>query len=319
MTSDPSGLTLIVVAYHRAEQLAALLASAAGQATEVIVVNVEDDTDITAVAGAHGARVVALPGNPGYAAAVNLGASLTTTPFAAFCNDDLELAADCLPALGRALRDGADVAVPRLRRPDGTVEPSIARLLTPLALLGEWVMLPDDPHRLPAWLRGRLPVQKWRRPEQPEAVAVAEAALVASATSLLRRWPIPEAYFLYWEEHEWFHQLRLAGCRAVYVPGSVATHAGWDEISPAKSRLLARNAVRCLVRTGGRRGATVGWPLTIVWWLRLCVVDGLRFASRRTPASRARLAARTAGLAAAIGAWRELAPRPHRHRAVVSS
>ena len=312
MTDPNSGdLTLIVVAYHRPEALGRLLHSAAGQAARVLVVNVEDDPAVARMATGVGADVMPLDSNPGYAAAVNAGAARVSTPLVAFANDDLELAAGCLAALVAQLETGADVAVPRLCRPDGHSEPSIARLLTPGALAGEWVALPDRPPAfVPARLRRRLPVQKWRRPEHPEPVAAAEAALVATRTALLRRLPLPEAYFLYWEEHEWFHRLRWEGRRVVYVPAAVATHAGWGEVSPAKARLLARNAIRCLARTGGPAAAAAGWPVAVAWWARLWVLDALRAVLRPSPPTRSRLASRSAGLAAAVSAWREISRRP---------
>jgi GT2 family glycosyltransferase len=310
MTESSGGLTLIVVAYHRPEALTRLLHSAAGQAARVLVVNVEDDPAVAGVATGAGADVVPLDSNPGYAAAVNAGAARVSTALVAFAHDDLELAPGCLASLVAQLEAGADVAVPRLCRPDGHTEPSIARLLTPAALAGEWVALPDHPPAfVPARLRRRLPVQKWRRPERPEPVAAAEAALVATRTALLRRLPLPETYFLYWEEHEWFHRLRREGRRVMYAPAAVATHAGWGELSPAKARLLARNAIRCLARTGGPAAAAAGWPVAVAWWIRLWAVDALRAVLRPSSAARSRLASRSAGLAAAVDAWREISLR----------
>lgn len=298
--SEP--LTLIVVAYHRPERLAGLLASAQGQCDRAVVVNVEDDPAVASAALAQGATVVPLPGNPGYAAAVNVGVAEASTPLVAFANDDLDLHPGCLALLASAL-GAADVAVPRLLRPDGSLEPSIARLVSPAALMGEWMALPD---RRPRLLPRRLPVQKWRRPERVETIEAAEAALVVTRRRLLTAEPLPEAYFLYWEEHEWFHRLRSSGQRTVYVPDAVATHSGWGELDAAKSRLLARNAVRCLARTGGRRSALVGWPIVIAWWARLLAVDSIRVLARPSHDSRARWQSRWAGLAAAGASWREV-------------
>jgi N-acetylglucosaminyl-diphospho-decaprenol L-rhamnosyltransferase len=303
-------LTLVVVAYHREAALARLLDSAVGQAARIVVVNVENDTVVAKVAAERGADVVALASNPGYAAAVNAGTAGVDTPLVAFANDDLELAPGCLAALVTELSGGADVAVPRLYRPDGRIEASVARLVTPAALAGEWVLLPDDPPAfLPGWFLGRLPVQKWRRPERCEPVEAAEAALVATRTELLVRFPLPEGYFLYWEEHEWFHRLRREGRKVAYVPAAGATHAGWDGLSPEKAALLATNAIRCLADTGGGSAAVLGWPVVVAWWLRLWLVDALQVALRPSDAGRERLRTRTAGLKAALGAWRQIVPR----------
>lgn len=302
-------LSFVIVAYHRPHSLSRLLASASGQAAQIVVVNVGADTEVASAATCAGATVIDLDGNPGYAAAVNTGVASLSTRLVVFANDDLVLEPDCLPSLAAALHAGADVVVPRLARPDGRTEASIARLITPLALAGEWLALPDLPPRwLPTYMTSRLPVQKWRHPSGPELVDAAEAALVALPADLLRRYPLPEEYFLYWEEHEWFHRLRHGGCRVVYVPAARATHAGWDELSAAKSRLLARNAVRCLARTGGPRSAAVGWPIVVMWWMRLWAIDAARSRLRPSPGSSQRRRSRAAGVAAAIAAWREIRP-----------
>jgi N-acetylglucosaminyl-diphospho-decaprenol L-rhamnosyltransferase len=309
--AEPNGnddVSLVVVAYHREGALARLLDSALGQAARIVVVNVGNDTAIAEVAAGRGVDVLPLDANPGYAAAVNVGAAAVDTEMVAFANDDLELAPGCLAALVAELRNGADVVVPRLYRPDGRIEASIARLITPAALFGEWVLLPDDPPGLlPSWLRALLSVQKWRRPEKAVPVAAAEAALVATRTAVLARFPLPEEYFLYWEEHEWFHRLRREGLRVVYVPGARATHSGWDELGTAKAQLLASNATRCLARTGGRFAAVCGWPVVVAWWVRLWVVDALRTVLRPSASNRARLQTRAAGVMAALGGWRHLA------------
>jgi GT2 family glycosyltransferase len=297
-------LTLVVVAYHREAALARLLDSAASQAQRIVVVNVEDDPGVREVAADRGVNVLPLMSNVGYAAAVNAGVAEVKTALVAFANDDLELAPGCLAAMVDAVSRGADVAVPRLYRPDGQIEASIARLVTPAALLGEWVLLPDNPPDfLPRQIVQRVQVEKWRRPSGTERIDAAEAALVVARTAVLREHPLPEVYFLYWEEHEWFHRLRAAGLTVLYVAGASATHAGWTELNAQKSQLLAINAMRCLNRTGGRRAAALGWPVVVAWWGRLFAVDLLRLAVHRSPDQKARLRTRWAGFLAACGAW----------------
>lgn len=314
-----NGITLVVVSYHRPDALDQLIASAEEQATDIVVVNVEGDPAIRETALSRGARLINLPDNPGYAAAVNAAVRTVSTPLVAFANDDLVLSRDCMSILVEQICGGADVAVPRLCRPDTRTEPSIAALLSPATLALEWALLPDRPpgillrRGIQAW----LPIQKWRRPEGPEAIDAAEAALVVTRTELLRQHLLPECYFMYWEEQEWFHQLRGDGRTVVYVPSAVAVHAGWDALRADKARLLARNAVRCLARTSGSWAATLGWPTCVAWWLRLWLTDCLRAILAPSSAARQRALTRSAGLVAALAAWREI-PRPSRpsHQAV---
>src|SRR5690606_25982798 len=79
----------VIVASHRPDSLAGLLAGLAGPAMELVVVNVGDDPAVRRVVDTTGATHVPLPGNPGYAAAVNLGAAHTRAEIVLFMNDDL--------------------------------------------------------------------------------------------------------------------------------------------------------------------------------------------------------------------------------------
>ena len=146
-------------------------------------------------------------------------------------------------------------------------------------------------------------MHKWRHPKTTETVPAATAAVVATRTDLLRAVPMPEEYFLYWEELAWAWRLRELGVEVAFVPGATAVHAGGrEDVRPAKQRLLARNAVRCVVRTQGRMRGLVTWPVVLLWQVRLLVVDLLR----PRPDRRDRVHARLAGVGAALRAWEEL-------------
>jgi GT2 family glycosyltransferase len=300
--SDTPLVTCVIVAYHRPEPLARLLDGLRDPGIEVVVVNVDGDPDVAVVAGE---RAVPLVGNPGYAAAVNAGARTACGPVVVFLNDDVEVEAGAVLSLAATVSSKeADVALPCVLDGTGRREPTIAPLASPRTLFREWFLLPDRP---PALLRGRITgVQKWRAPVSPERVDAAAATVVAVSASLLRRIPLPEEYFLYWEESDWFWRLKAAGARVLYDPGVTVRHAGGrDDVRPAKSRLLARNAVRCVRRTQGRPAALLAGPVVVLWNFRLVAADGLRSLAGSRPAA-ARLPARAGGLVAALLAWREL-------------
>ena len=190
----------------------------------------------------------------------------------------------------------ADVAAPLVVGADGCPDAWSSALPTPGRLFLEWALLPDEPVRL---LR-RLPVEKWRRPTRPERVEAVTGALLVTRTALLRQRPLPEEYFLYWEESAWFHALARWGKVVVLDPTVRVTHLGGRaDVRPEKSRLMARNAVRCVQRTQGRSAAAAAWPVVVLWQLRLWVTAWLR-------RDRQLSAARRAGVAAAVLAYREL-------------
>ncbi|MDP8938113.1 MAG: glycosyltransferase [Actinomycetota bacterium] len=301
MRPGPS-VSCIIVAFHRPEALAGLLDRLRHPQVELVVVNVDNDPTVAAVAGP---LAVALPGNPGYATAVNAGVGHATADVVVFLNDDVSVDSGGVLSLASVVADGrADVVLPCVLDGDGRREPTIAALPSPGNLFREWFLLPDARPRFLA--AGARPVQKWRAPVVPEPIEAGAATVVAVAASLIRELPLPQDYFLYWEESDWFWRLRSVGARVLFDPRVVVRHAGGrDDVRPAKSRLLARNAVRCVRRTQGRRRAVLAWLVVILWNARLVALDGLRRLAG-SPAAARRLPARTGGLAAAVGAWREL-------------
>ena len=302
MTVDVPVATCVVVAFHRPREVEKLLARLSHPEIEIVVVNVDDDPDVAAVACGS---ALALPGNPGYAAAVNAGVRIAGAPVVVFLNDDVDMDASAvLDLAARVVSGDANVVLPAVADAHGRREPTIAALPSPASLVREWLLLPDRP---PAFLRGRAcGVQKWRAPVAPERVDAAAATVVAASTDWLQRFPLPEEYFLYWEESDWFWRLKAAGARVLYDPTIVVGHTGGrDDVRPAKSRLLARNAVRCVRRTQGRRAAAVAWSVVVLWNLRLVAVDGLRRLGGSEAAAQ-RIPARAAGLRAALFGWREL-------------
>lgn len=288
--------TCLVVAFHDSEMIGALLPRLDHPDLEVLVVNVEADPAVAAT----GADVIDVTTNVGYAAAVNVGARSATAPVIVFCNDDIALDAEAVLALASEVSSGrADVAVPAVLDRRGDVERTIAALPTPRSLAVEWALLPDRPLRR---LDG-LHVEKWRTPRSPEPIDAAAAVVVAVRADLLADTPLPEEYFLYWEESEWFWKLRERGARALFVPGIAVRHLGGrDDVRPEKSVLLARNAVRCVRRTQGRAAAALAVPIVVLWNLRLLVMA----VARRSIGRRAPVTARLAGFRAALGSWREV-------------
>jgi GT2 family glycosyltransferase len=296
-------VTCIVVSYHRVDAARHALSRLEHPAIDVVLVNVEDDPEVKVLPGRH--RVVALGDNPGYATAVNAGMAVADTDLVVFANDDAVIDAASVLALVDPIIDGiADVTVPRVVDADGAVERTIAAIPTPGSLAREWALLPDNPVR---GLGRNTTVEKWRLPTSPERIDAAAAVVVATRRSILEATPLPETYFLYWEESEWFWRLRERGTVVQYRPEVVCEHHGGRvDVRPDKSRLLARNAVRCVRRTQGRRAGAAALAVVVLWNLRLLLVDLARTADWHRDVGRTRLAARWAGLLAALGSWREL-------------
>jgi GT2 family glycosyltransferase len=270
-------LTCVIVAYHRPADVAKLVQGLTDPRIQVVVVNVENDPQVRTV---QCDTMVAADSNIGFAAAVNRGVAAAGSGVVVFMNDDVVASAkDVWWLAQRVLKGQADVAVPLVTGQDGRLE------------LGS---------RVPLGLARRMLLKGMPVPSQPIEIDAAWAPMVAVRTELVRMIPVPEDYFLYWEEFDWFYQLRKRGARVELNPLVRIKHLGGpDTVRPDKSRLLARNAVRCVSRTRGRGAAVRAWPVVCCWQMQLLTRSLM---ARRASTARAH----AAGVWAALGAWREL-------------
>ena len=270
-------VSCVIVAFHRTREVNDLVRSLLDDRIQIVVVNVEDDPRIQHV---RGARVIGTAANVGYAAGVNVGVALAHSDVVVFMNDDVVTTArDVLRLADRVHEGHADAAVPLVAHVSGHLE------------LG---------NRPPLRLAKRMLLKGMDVPSQPFPVDAAWAAMVAVRADLIRAIPMPEGYFLYWEEFDWFYRLRQRGARVELNPTVRVSHpTGPGDVRPEKSRLLARNAVRCVRRTRGRAAALRAWPVVIFWQVDLVLRSLLARRGRRARAH-------AAGVWAALGSWREV-------------
>ena len=297
-------ISCLIPCYHRAEMLGDALKRLRDPRIELVVVNAERDADVAdVVAGVQSAIHVPRDGS-GFAAGVNAGMAYVTTPYVVCMNDDILIDPDAVLALKEALAAGlADAVVPAISDPTGELEPTIRALPTPGILFREWLLFPERRIRT---LEQAVHVEKWRRPEASERIEAAGTPVIATTSELLRELPLPEEYFLNWDEIEWFWRLRERGKRVLYLPGVRATHLGGgpQDISAFKSRLMTRNAVRFVRRTQGSRAARRAFAVMALYNLRLVAVALARRALRGDGYSPT-LKARVEGLKAVSESWRE--------------
>lgn len=292
----------VIVCWRKPEALRRLLKALDDDRLEVIVVNPEVDPEVASVAS--GCIHVPLDGDPGFAAAANVGIRCASSEFTVTMNDDIDVTVDAVLALVATVASGrADVAVPAVVDSEGRDEATIRPLPTPRTLFLEWCLLPDHP--VP-WLEGRLHVEKWRRPQKPEMVEACGSPVFAMRTALVRAVPFPDDYFLYWDEIDWCWRLREQGKTMVYLPDLTVGHEGGRlDVSPLKSRLITQNAVKCFRKTQGTAAARRAFTIMLAYNLRLVAVAALRVAAGRETA-RVELQARLAGLRATRASWYEV-------------
>lgn len=296
-------VSCIIPCYHRPDFLRRAVKKLHDPRIEIVIVNSEADPEVAEVAKPY----VHIPReSSGFASGVNLAAKYVSTDYVVFMNDDVLIEVEDVLALREAMAEGrADAAVPSVVDPSGAPEMSIRALPTPESLLREWLLLPERPV---AWLHGRIPVEKWRQPSGPEPIQAAGTPVIATRSELLRAEPLNEEYFLYWEEVEWFWRLHARGLKVLYLPDVQAVHLGGaqQEMSPARSRLMTINGVRCVRRMLGPGAARQAFLIMLLYNLRLVTMAALRRALRGREAAGRELEARLAGLRATGESWQEV-------------
>ncbi len=223
MSATLGELTIVVVTWQNAAEVAPLLASlapvTAAGAELVVVDNASSDETLTLVRRlAPLARIAANPTNRGFGAAANQGWALGTRRFVLFLNPDTVVGPDAVPR-ALAYLDGLPAVGAvgcRTLNADGTPQPTVDRF---------------------HGVRG-LVMERWRaaRPEgalrgtSPETSGIVEwvygSFLLARRAALDAVAGFDEAYEMYGEDLDLCHRLRAAGWATAYCADATVVHHG---------------------------------------------------------------------------------------------
>lgn len=189
---------------------------------EIVVVDngSRDDTIVRVKRAVPDAKIVALPGNFGFAHGCNAGLAASSRDFLLFLNPDAALRPGALKALMDAAQryPQAGLFGPCILAPDGRVEPS--HDLGLFARIGAGKR--GDPAEPPA---GDL-----------SAEFLSGAVLFARASALRQVGGFDDDFFLYFEDDDLCRRLRDAGWSLVRVAAAVAEHAGGLSAPPSRIR-----------------------------------------------------------------------------------
>jgi N-acetylglucosaminyl-diphospho-decaprenol L-rhamnosyltransferase len=215
-------------------------------------------------------RVVAAPGNVGYARGANIGIAATEAPVVAVLNGDVELAPGVAAAMIAALEADARVGAvgPRVLNVDGSVYPS-ARTNPGLLVAAAHGVL-GLVWRTNPWTRRyrQLDVDPTRA-RDVDTVSGAAVWLRREALDDVGGWD--ERYFMYMEDVDLCLRLRRAGWRVRYEPAGEIVHVQGASTSKRPYRMIAEHH-RSVWRFAARRYR--GWqrallvPLAAVLALR---------------------------------------------------
>jgi GT2 family glycosyltransferase len=223
-------LTAVVPVWNGREYLAHLLASLEKQtepASELLVVDNGSTDGAPELAREHGARVIAMGRNAGFAPAVNRGIQESGTEWIAVLNTDVELAPDYFATLRRAGAPFATGKILSAKSPD-----RIDATFDVVARSGCAARLGQGSLDGSAFST-RRPI--WSAPW---------TAVLFRAETFQRVGFLNEVFESYLEDVEFGIRCALRGVSGLYVPEAVAWHHGSAALGrwhPKTVRLIARN------------------------------------------------------------------------------
>lgn len=274
-------ISIIIVSWNVRDLLLRCLTSLRQEAdaveTEIIVVdNASQDGTAAAVRAAFPeVRVIANTENRGFTGANNQGLALAGGDCLFLLNPDTEVRPGALLELRRYLAEHPQVGIigPRLRYPDGSIQPSRRRFPGLLTLFTESTIVQEAWPGLPWFDRFYLAD---RSPDETQAVDwIVGAAMFVRGEVYAQIGGLDEDFFMYSEELDWCRRAGAAGWQVIYHPAAeVLHHEGRSsgQVVAARHIRFFSSRVRYTRKYHGRLAAASlrAWLLaTFVWqWLR---------------------------------------------------
>lgn len=220
---------VVVVSYNTREDLRACLRSVAAARPGEVVVADNGSTDGSRAMVREqfpAVTLLCLDENPGYGGAANRAIAATSTPYVFLLNSDTLIAPDALAALGAYLdaRPGVAIAGPRLRNPDGSLQPSCYPFPGSL----RWAFDNDDVGRV----LGRIPalrefsLRTWAHSRSRCVPWVKGAALAIRRSAFEDIGGFDTSFFMYHEETDLCYRLAEAGWEVHFAPVTDVAHTG---------------------------------------------------------------------------------------------
>jgi N-acetylglucosaminyl-diphospho-decaprenol L-rhamnosyltransferase len=266
----PRRVAVVTVSYDSAAQLEPFLASvpAAAGRTLLVETHVADNNPtssqveaIREITARHGAVYTAIPGNPGYGAAVNAVVRGLDPAVDAvlISNPDVVLEPESIARLDALLDSdpGIGSVGPRILESDGSVYPSARAIPSVSTGAGHALfsrIWPGNP-----WTAAYR--QHEAVPTQRDAGWLSGACLLVRRSAFDRIGGFDESYFMYFEDVDLGFRLGRAGLRNVYAPQAVITHTGAHSTAESSERMLRAHHDSAKTFLSRRYPGALRWPL----------------------------------------------------------
>ena len=241
-------LAIVIVSFNTRRRLEACLRALRAAPPvirhEIVVVDngSTDGSPDAVAAGWPEARLVRLDANTGFAHAANVGMRRSTAELVLLLNSDAVAPPGSIDRLVAALDadETAAVAGPRVVAPDGTVELSFGRMISPWNELRQKVLGRAAASRLP--LAGRW-VARWTASAR-YVDWVSGACLLARRRDAVAVGLLDERFFLYTEDVDFCAAVRARGRRVLFTPAAEIVHARGSsrETAPAAAQAAYRRS-----------------------------------------------------------------------------
>jgi N-acetylglucosaminyl-diphospho-decaprenol L-rhamnosyltransferase len=247
-------VSVVVVTYNALPWLEQCLTSVAAYDTVVVDHGSTDGTLTLVREGFPDVRVVEQE-NRGLAAGWNRGIGETEGAYVLILNADAWVLCDALERLA-AFADAhprAAIVGPRLRYPDGRLQPSVRGFPTPWRLATEYLFLRKLAPRsraLNAFYAGDFDYERVR-----EAEFVMGSVMLARRAAIDEVGLLDEDFFLFSEETDWCYRFRRAGWQVLFTPDAEFAHVYGAAHAGRMFRENVRSNLRFIAKHNGLRAA----------------------------------------------------------------
>jgi N-acetylglucosaminyl-diphospho-decaprenol L-rhamnosyltransferase len=254
-------VSVVIVTYNALPWIEQSLNSIAGHET-VVVDHGSTDGTVAFVREKFPAVRLVEQENRGLAAGWNRGIRETSGKYVLILNADAWALGDAVARLAEFAdaHPRAAVVGPRLRHPDGRLQPSVRGFATPWRLATEYLFLrklAPRSHALNAFYAGDFDYERTR-----EAEFVMGAVMLARRAAIDEVGLLDEGFFLFSEESDWCYRFRRGGWQVLFTPDGEFAHVYGAAHKGGMFRENVRGHLRFIAKhQGPRAAARARWVL----------------------------------------------------------